>query len=209
MAEVKVEIVSLGSIKQLSATPNHLKHFQISLLDAIATPPSFYLPIVLFYFAFDHDFSKLSQKLKTSLSQILVPYYPFNGRIKTNKSNLYVDCNDEGVLYLEAGVPSKLSYFLKNNTNQQLNKIKGFLPLDPYKPKLDDEEDCLIMAVQVTELGCGGIAIGVCISHKVCEATSVASFLKAWPQKAMEEGSEVASSSPLNMEASLLFRPRA
>ncbi|XP_028776928.1 BAHD acyltransferase At5g47980-like [Neltuma alba] len=64
------------------------------------------------------------------------------------------------------------------------------------------------MAVHVTGFGCGGIAIGECISHKVCDATSVASLLKAWSQKAMGEGSEVASSSPLNMEASLLFPPK-
>ncbi|XP_028806379.1 vinorine synthase-like [Neltuma alba] len=205
MAEAKVEIVSQVTIKPLSPTPNHLKHFQISLLDEIATPPSFYVPVVLFYFASDHDFFKVSQKLKTSLSQILTLYYPFSGRIKRNKSNLYVDCNDEGVLYLKARVPSKLSDFLKGNTNEQLNEIKGFLPLDPYKPKLDDDdEDRLIMAVQVTEFCCGGIAIGLCISHKVCDATSVASFLKAWSQRAMGE----ASSSPLNMEASFLFPPK-
>ncbi|XP_028795335.1 vinorine synthase-like [Neltuma alba] len=57
------------------------------------------------------------------------------------------------------------------------------------------------MALQVTEFGCGGIAIGLCISHKVCDGTTIASFLKAWSQKAMGE----ASSSPLNMEASFLF----
>ncbi|XP_028776930.1 vinorine synthase-like [Neltuma alba] len=160
MAKVKVEIVSQVTIKPLSPTPNHLKHFQISLLDEIATPSSFYLLVVLFYFAFNHIFP--------------------NCRVPS----------------------SKLSDFLKDNTNQQLNEIKGFLPLDPYKPKLDDdEEDHLIMAVHVIEFGCGGKAIGVCISHKVCDTTSVASFLKAWSQKAMGEGSEVASSSPLNMEA--------
>ncbi|XP_028806380.1 vinorine synthase-like [Neltuma alba] len=177
MAEGKVEIVSKVTIKPISPTPNHLKHFQISLLDEIAPPPSVYVPVVLFYSASNNDFPKISRKLKSSLSQILTIYYPFCGKIKGSKRNYNVDCNDEGVLYLEARAPSKLSDFLNNNTNQQLNEIKGFLPLDPYKPKLDDDdEDRLIMAVQVTELGYGGMAIGVCISHKVCDGTTVATF---------------------------------
>ncbi|XP_028776929.1 vinorine synthase-like [Neltuma alba] len=210
MAEAQVEIISKVTIKPVSPTPNHLKNFQISLLDEIAAPPSFYVPVVLFYSASNQDFPAMSQKLKSSLSQILTSYYPFCGRIKRNKSNYIVDCNDEGVLYLEARVPSKLSDFLNNNTSQQLNEIIEFLPIDPYKPKLDDDdEDRLIMAVQVTEFGCGGMAIGVCISHKVCDGTTVATFLQAWSQKAMGEGSEVASSSlSLNMEASLLFPPK-
>ncbi|XP_028806377.1 vinorine synthase-like [Neltuma alba] len=211
MAEAKVEIVSRVNIKPLCPTPNHLKHFKFSLLDELAPPPSVYVPIVLFYAASDHDFPKISQKLKTSLSKVFTLYYPFCGRIKGNKGNLYVDCNDEGVHYLEARVLSKLSDFLENNTNQQLNEIKGFLPLDPYKPKLDDDdEDRLIMAVQVTEFGCGGIAIGVCISHKVCDGKTVASFLQAWSQKAnMGDGGDVvASSSSFNMKASLLFPPK-
>ncbi|XP_028806364.1 salutaridinol 7-O-acetyltransferase-like [Neltuma alba] len=174
MAEGKVEIVSKVTIKPISPTPNHLKHFQISLLDEIAPPPSVYVPVVLFYSASNNDFPKISRKLKTR-------------------------------------APSKLSDFLNNNTNQQLNEIKGFLPLDPYKPKLDDDdEDRLIMAVQVTELGYGGMAIGVCISHKVCDGTTVATFLQAWSQKAMGEGSEVvASSLSLNMKLHCFFHPKA
>ncbi|XP_054785166.1 stemmadenine O-acetyltransferase-like [Prosopis cineraria] len=209
MAEAKVEIVSKITIKPFSPTPNHLKHFKFSLLDELAPPPSVYIPMVLFYSADDdHDFPKMSQKLKTSLPEVLTLYYPFSGRIKGNKGNLYVDCNDEGVLYLEARLPSKLSDFLEYNTNQQLKEVKGFLPLDPYTPKHDDdEEDRRVMAVQVSEFGCGGIAIGVCISHKLCDGTTVASFLQAWSQKAMtDHASDVASSSlPLNMEASVLF----
>ncbi|XP_054785342.1 stemmadenine O-acetyltransferase-like [Prosopis cineraria] len=212
MAEAKIEIVSEITIKPLSPTPNHLKHFNFSLLDEIAFPPSVYLPMVLFYSASDdHDFPKMSQKLKASLSEVLTLYYPLSGRIKGNKSNLFVDCNDEGVLYLEARVPSKLSDFLEKNDNQQLREIKGFLPLDPYTPKQDDEdEDRQVMAVQVSEFGCGGVAIGVCISHKVCDETTVVSFLHAWSQKAMvDHASEVAnSSSPLNMEASSIFPPK-
>ena len=109
MAEVQVEIVSKATIKPSSPTPNELKHYKFSLLDEMAPPPSIYVPVVLFYSASEKDLPQVSQKLKTSLSEVLTLYYPLCGRIKGNKSNLYVDCNDEGVLYLEARVPSKLS----------------------------------------------------------------------------------------------------
>ena len=93
----------------------------------------------------------------------------------------------------------------------KLKEIKGLLTLDSNKPEqaVDDDKDHLVMAVQVTEFLCGGIAIGVSISHKVCDGTTVAQFLQAWSQKAnAEEASEkVASSLPPNMEASLLFPP--
>ncbi|XP_054785061.1 stemmadenine O-acetyltransferase-like [Prosopis cineraria] len=202
----KADIVSQNTIKPSSPTPSHLQHFKLSLLDQLAPP--FYVPIVLFYSPPDHDFSKISDKLKASLSQVLTLYYPFCGRSKGNKSNAYVDCNDEGALYLEARTSLTLSDFLQsNNHNPQPSEIKMFLPLDPYNPQLENEEYPFIMEVQVTEFSCGSVAIGVCISHKVCDGATIASFLQAWSEKAVADGNDFCNSPP-NMDASFLFPAR-
>lgn len=121
-----------------------------------------------------------------------------------------MDCNDEGVLYIEAKTPLRLSDFL--GKSPQPHEIKAFLPLDPYDPKPEnDETEPPLMAVQVSEFGCGGVGIGACVSHRVCDGTSMASFLQAWSEKAsLLMGSDSCpcySSSP-SFEASELFRPR-
>ena len=47
----------------------------------------------------------------------------------------------------------------------------------PYA--LDDIVD-IVLAIQVNIFKCGGIAIGVCISHKVADASSVVTFVNGW-----------------------------
>ena len=50
---VKAEIVSKDTIKPSCATPDHVQHLKLSLLDQLA--PSFCVSILLFYSASDHD----------------------------------------------------------------------------------------------------------------------------------------------------------
>ena len=47
----------------------------------------------------------------------------------------------------------------------------------PYA--LDNIVD-LVLTIQVNILECGGIAIGVCISHKVVDALSMVMFVNGW-----------------------------
>ncbi|KAI8017421.1 Stemmadenine O-acetyltransferase [Camellia lanceoleosa] len=49
---------------------------------------------------------KRSNQLKKSLADVLTKFYPLAGRVK---ENLYIECNDEGVLYLEAQFNCQLS----------------------------------------------------------------------------------------------------
>lgn len=60
------------------------------------------------YSKFNTETAK-SSVLKKSLSDVLKCYYPLTGRVK---DNLIVDCNDEGVLSLEAQVKCQLSDIL-------------------------------------------------------------------------------------------------
>ncbi|XP_061360668.1 stemmadenine O-acetyltransferase-like [Gastrolobium bilobum] len=205
----KAEIVSKDTIKPSSPTPNHLRDFKISLLDQLAPP--IYVPVVLFYSAsdvttFGNDIRMISDKLKSSLSDILTLYYPFCG---TLKGNSLVDCNDVGVLYVESKVPTKLSNILKN---PQVHEIIELFPFDPYNPLilLDDhsKKPASNMAVQVNEFSCGGIGIGVCFSHKIADGSTAASFLNAWAATSRGQHGNNILEQPQIESASLLFPPR-
>uniref|UniRef100_A0A7N2LS51 Uncharacterized protein n=1 Tax=Quercus lobata TaxID=97700 RepID=A0A7N2LS51_QUELO len=72
-------------------------------------PPVYISSICLYnkndaYSKFSSETAKYSV-LKKSLSNVLKCYYPLAGCIK---DNLIADCNDEGVLYLEAQVKCQL-----------------------------------------------------------------------------------------------------
>ncbi|KAI4373833.1 hypothetical protein MLD38_011905 [Melastoma candidum] len=133
---VQVEVVRAETVKPSSPTPDHLRRLELSFLDQVS-PPVF-MPIVLF-FPDDgvHSDQEKGDRIKESLSEALTLYYPLAGRVK---DNLYVDCNDEGVLYVEARVRCQLYDILRDPVPKVLNE---FLPVE-----LDDVKE-LPVAVQV------------------------------------------------------------
>ena len=175
MGEIEVEVISTDTIKPSSPTPAHLRHFQLSFLDQVLSP--IFIPIILFY-PMDGDVKvdtiERSIWLKKTLSMTLVQFYTLAGRVK---DNLFIDCTDQGVPYFEAQVKCQLSEFICNPDPMQLSK---FVP-----HALDDIVD-IVLAIQVNIFKCGGIAIGVCISHKVADASSVWSVHNLdWPTSSL------------------------
>ncbi|KAA8529712.1 hypothetical protein F0562_034188 [Nyssa sinensis] len=167
---VEVEVITIETIKPSSPTTHHLRNYQLSFLDQIS-PPVF-MPLVLFY-PLDHGETKLSNvdksnQLKTSLAEALTRFYPLAGRVI---GNLSINCNDDGVPFIEARANCQLSEVLCNPIPGELNK---FIPYE-----LDDVRD-LLMVIQVTFFDCGGMAVSLGISHKVADALSFFMFLNSW-----------------------------
>ena len=160
------EIISRGTIKPSSPTPPHLKTHSFSLFDQRS--PYLYVPIVYFY---PKCCSDTSSQLKNSLSKTLSFYYPFAGRVRERVS---IDCNDEGVVFLEARIKCMLSEILKNPKAETINL---FFPDDL---QWKDSKLRSLVAVQISYFDCGGMAIGVCLSHKVGDAATMASFINDW-----------------------------
>ncbi|KAK4406406.1 Vinorine synthase [Sesamum angolense] len=84
-----------------------------------------------------------------------------------------VDCNDAGAEFIEARVQAPLSDALQEPIVEQLKHFTvdtaaGALP------------GAALVTVKVTFFDCGGIAIGVCVSHKLADGTSIMTFLNAW-----------------------------
>ncbi|GMI82433.1 hypothetical protein like AT3G26040 [Hibiscus trionum] len=166
--KMDVEIISTQLIKPSSPTPPHLKIFKLSLLDQLVPVP--YAPIILFY---HHEIvPDRVELLKKSLSNILSRFYPLAGRIK---DDLSIVCNDEGAYFVEARVNCRLDEFLEQ---PDLTALPGFLPCD-FNLK-EPTAGTYVTNIQVNMFRCGGIAIGVCISHKILDGAALSTFLKAW-----------------------------
>ncbi|KAK4487365.1 hypothetical protein RD792_006011 [Penstemon davidsonii] len=69
--------------------------------------------------------------------------------------------------------------FWKTTTTEEVSSIHKFLPVDPNSLELLFSKTYVAM-IQVNVFSCGGIAIGLCTSHKIIDGISHATFLKAW-----------------------------
>lgn len=185
-------------IKPSSPTPPHLTKYTLSLLDQLSPP--FYVPVVLFYSASDtccRD-GNIAEKMKISLSKALSDFYPFAGRLKGNSS---IECNDKGAIFIESKVHAVLSKFLENPDASQ---VQQFLPFTPYT--LSSSEGQVLLAVKVSAFDCGGVGVGVCVSHKVADGSTVATFLDSWSRTSLSSNGDF-KTSPC-FDASTVFQPK-
>ncbi|KAL3849683.1 hypothetical protein ACJIZ3_011565 [Penstemon smallii] len=184
---LEVEIISEEHIKPASPTPDHLRTYEVSVLDQLFG--HIYVPFVYFYQNNVHHDNRLNlikrrQLLKQSLSEVLSRFYPLAGKVKGSR---HIDCNDEGVYYVEAKVNGPLSDFLINQPHTK--SIHRFLPVDPNSMELLFSKTYVVM-IQVTAFDCGGIAIGLYTSHKIIDGVSQVTFLKAWADAALAHNEE-------------------
>jgi shikimate O-hydroxycinnamoyltransferase len=176
--KMEVEIISKECIKRSSPTPPNLRTHKLSLLDQIDAAAHF--PLIVFYpmnqstsHAAVDIFFQRSQMLKQSLSKVLTCFYVFAGTIK---DNLSIDCNDKGVYYLEARVNCRLVDCL---SQPNLPSFEKFIPRD-YTWKETGAGDDHVAMIKVTSCTCGGMAIGILVSHMIADGTSLNIFLKGW-----------------------------
>ncbi|KAK8655516.1 hypothetical protein V6N13_108091 [Hibiscus sabdariffa] len=169
--KLEVEVIFEEIIKPSSPTPHELRHYQLSSIDRQVAPV--YNHLVLFYptrtdVPTDNINIPDLPHFKLSVSQALTHFYPLAGRIRNNS---FVDCNDEGIPFKEARVKCRLSDFLHDPVPEEANKLFPF-------PLVDAVE--LPMGIQFNTFDCGGIGVGLCISHKIGDALSYFTFLNTW-----------------------------
>ncbi|CAD5332515.1 unnamed protein product [Arabidopsis thaliana] len=162
---MKLELLSKEVIKP--ASPNHLQTLSLSLFDQFL--PSTYVSAIFFYD--DHSNQEDIQRLKSSLSQTLSLFYPLAGQIK---DGVTVHCNDEGALFTEARAEIFLSDFLRNPSDADL--IQKFI----VSPDHADPETWPLLHVKVIFFKDKGFAVAVSVSHKICDAASLSTFVCSW-----------------------------
>lgn len=136
------------------------------------------MPLVYFYannnsIENNHEMiMKRRQILKQSLSDVLTRFYPFAGKVNGAR---FIDCNDEGVYYVEARANHSITSFINQPSNKALLQL---LPFEPNSVEL--LLNTHVVLVQTTIFECGGIAIGMYTSHRIVDAYSHSTFLNAW-----------------------------
>ncbi|XP_016648487.1 PREDICTED: BAHD acyltransferase At5g47980-like [Prunus mume] len=172
--EVKVEVTHKETIKQSSATPHHLKTVNLSVFDQLV--PQIYIPLLLFYPSnnsggvknIDHHRSLVAERsklLKKSLREALTHFYPLAGEFQYNVS---ISCNDHGAAFFDAQVNCPISNILDKPDLGMLWKL------------LPSGHTSYLLQVQANFFECGGLAIGVNISHKVADASTMSKFINSW-----------------------------
>ncbi|XP_015058013.1 acylsugar acyltransferase 3-like [Solanum pennellii] len=165
------KILSRKMIKLLSPTPSSLRQHKLSFMDCINLPQ--YSPAAFLYpKPKNHTKTQISQILENSLSKVLSSYYPFAGRIKDN--NTYVDCDNTGVEYLNVKINCSMSEILNSPSNDVSDIV--FQQDLPWCSSLNRSP----LVVQLSHFDCGGVAISVCLSHKIVDGYCVAKFISDW-----------------------------
>lgn len=173
----QINVLPIENIKPASPTPLHLKRYNLSSMDQRA--PQAYMPIVFYYPNRMpnslQDITDKSRRLRSTLSEILVYYYPFAGRLN---SRTYVDCNDEGVEFHQVNIKCGLSEILKKPEDEALELV---FPAGMVWGNLNNGSSLLV--IRLTTFKCGGISIAVCLSHKLVDACSFSTFMTSWTTK--------------------------
>ncbi|KAJ8427397.1 hypothetical protein Cgig2_027947 [Carnegiea gigantea] len=168
-------IISKEAIKPSQPTPRE-RTLSKSLLDQFS--PHIFVRVILFYLPAGRQNPNPTDTtsiklLKTSLSKTLSHYYPFAGKV--NKEG-QIECTDDGVELLEARFSSRLVDVLEHPRIEEISKL---FPISGDEALKGSGIDSLVV-IQITRFDCGGMAIGACFSHKIVDASSIATFMNDW-----------------------------
>lgn len=118
--------------------------------------------------------------IRRALSEALVHYYPFAGRLReVEGGKLVVDCTGEGITFVEADADVRFA-------DLEAAAGPGLTPPFPCMDELAFDADGVsgilggpLVLIQVTRLLCGGFVVGHRFNHTMCDATGIAMFMHA------------------------------
>ncbi|PWA70756.1 transferase, Chloramphenicol acetyltransferase-like domain protein [Artemisia annua] len=184
-------------VKPFVPTPSTLRHYKIGFIDELM--PFVNVGVVLYFSTNSNHDAKFVTRLEKSLEKTLTRFYPLAGRF-VNKT-LIIDCNDQGAEFIHAKVNIKLQDILAPNANVKF--VDDFIPSKKFA--IDQFHEPLL-AVQVTMFECGGVALGVNVSHKIVDASTLSTFVTEWAAMNQKEN-EIESTGP-GFNSSSLFPGR-
>ncbi|KAL3537463.1 hypothetical protein ACH5RR_000829 [Cinchona calisaya] len=164
-----LEIISERFVKPCSPTPPSTCH-KLSYKEQIMCHE--YIPWAFFYPCPSKSSTEIFELLETSVSKTLTYYYPFAGRLTNNS---FVDCHDKGVQFTEARIKCSMNEVLDPPNSPLRDLVFPRFLFSGTSP-----EDGSLLIVQVSNFDCGGVAVGLCISHKVSDASTRCTLSNDW-----------------------------
>ncbi|XP_028770783.1 benzyl alcohol O-benzoyltransferase-like [Neltuma alba] len=117
-----------------------------------------------------------AQLIRKALAQALVFYYPLAGRLREGPGRkLMVDCNEEGVVFIEADADVTIHQF----GDPIQPPFPCFEELLYNVPGLEGIINCPPLVVQVTRLKCGGFVLAYFFNHTMWDGHGIAQFFGA------------------------------
>ncbi|KAJ0030974.1 hypothetical protein Pint_14414 [Pistacia integerrima] len=175
---MEIQVKETSVVHRAQETPSH--SLWISNLD-ILNAQFGQVPMMYFYrrppqLASDRSDFFDSSLLKEGLSKALVAFYPLAGRLgRDENGRLQIDCNGEGVLFMEA----ETSCAIEDDFTPSL-KMKQLVPAIDYST--GDISFHPLLLLQVTYFKCGGICVGIGWHHILGDGVSAFHFIKSWAE---------------------------
>ncbi|XP_028790700.1 spermidine hydroxycinnamoyl transferase [Neltuma alba] len=117
--------------------------------------------------------------LTRSLADILVPYYPLAGRLRSiGGGRVEVVCNAKGALLQVAESTKTIHDYGDFRPDQPIQEL---LPKVDYSKPL---EEIPLLLVQVTLFSGGGLCIGLALSHSMADGYAAMQFIISWAKLA-------------------------
>ncbi|QHO33683.1 hypothetical protein HN51_027351 [Arachis hypogaea] len=125
----------------------------------------------------EDDFNVFVERMRESLSHILVPYYPLAGRLNwIQGGRLKLDCNAKGAMLLEAQSNKSMAEYGDFSPSQP---IKELIPTVDYSRPIEELPLLLAQITRFQQLQ-EGIAIGIAWSHPICDGLAAIHFINSW-----------------------------
>nr|GMC80326.1 shikimate O-hydroxycinnamoyltransferase-like [Ipomoea batatas] len=116
-------------------------------------------------------FGSVVNTLKAALFEALVSFYALAGEVEQNLAGEpELICNNRGVDFVQAFA------------DVELRKLNLYNPDDSVEGKLVHKKKHGVLAIQATELKCGGIVVACTFDHRVGDAYSTNMFLVSWSE---------------------------
>ncbi|XP_031483833.1 uncharacterized acetyltransferase At3g50280-like [Nymphaea colorata] len=147
-------------------------------------------------------FDDAVQRLRDSLSECLVHFYPLAGRLATDpETTVFVDCNDAGAQFVVAACHG-ISVADLTADGDVPGAVRSFFPLTGALNH--DGHSLPLLAVQITALA-DGMFIGCSFNHSIADGESMWHFINCWSE--LSRGSRQISRPPLMDRAFLRKEP--
>ncbi|XP_010467740.1 PREDICTED: spermidine hydroxycinnamoyl transferase-like [Camelina sativa] len=163
------------------AAPTWIGRFPLAEWDQVGTIT--HIPTLYFYDKPSESFKgNVVETLKNSLSRVLVHFYPMAGRLRwLPRGRFELNCNAEGVEFIEAESEGKLSDFENFSPTPEFENL---MPQVNYKNPI---ETIPLFLAQLTKFKCGGLSLSVNISHAIVDGQSALHFISEWARLARGE----------------------
>ncbi|CAK9168869.1 unnamed protein product [Ilex paraguariensis] len=122
-----------------------------------------------------------SRVLKNALSNVLVSFYPMAGRLGRDEGGrIEINCNGEGVLFVEAETDSAIDDLGDGDFTPSL-ELRRLIPAVDYS---GDISSYPLIVLQVTYFKCGGVSLGAGVHHTLSDGVSSLHFINTWSDMA-------------------------